>query len=83
MRKAILIFSGLLAVATVVLATEVAVVPRQAQATVAYARQTGRPCGSCHVNRASGGRLTEDGAAFAKGRRDGRHECYHGYSKCF
>ena len=69
MRRAILISSGFLAVATVVIATEVAVVPRRAQATVAYARQTGRPCGSCHVNRAGGGRLTEDGAAFAKKHR--------------
>jgi len=39
------------------------------QATVAYARQTERPCGSCHVNRAGGGRLTEDCAAFAKKHR--------------
>jgi len=69
MRKAILIFCGLLAVATVVLATEVVVVPRRAQATVAYARQTGRPCGYCHVRSAGGGRLTEDSAAFAKKHR--------------
>ena len=69
MRQAILISSGLLAVATVVLAAEVAVVPLRAQATPAYARQTGRPCGSCHVNRSGGGRLTADGAAFAKKHR--------------
>ena len=64
MRKAILISSGFLAVATVV-----AVVPQRAQATPAYARETGRPCGSCHVNRAGGGRLTEAGVEFAKKRR--------------
>ena len=69
MRKAILVSSGFLAVATVVLAVEVAVVPQRAQATPAYARETGRPCGSCHVNRAGGGRLTEDGVEFAKKRR--------------
>ena len=69
MRKAILIFSGFLAVATVVLATAVAVVPRRAQATPAYARQTGRSCSSCHVNGGRGGRLTEDGAVFAKKHR--------------
>jgi hypothetical protein len=69
MRKAILISSGFLAVATVVLAAEVAVVPQRAQATPAYARQTGRSCGPCHVNRSGGGRLTADGAAFAKKHR--------------
>ena len=68
MRKAILISSGFLAVATVVF-PEVAVVPQRAQATPAYARETGRPCGSCHVNRAGGGRLTEAGVEFAKKRR--------------
>lgn len=69
MKRAILISSGMLAVATVVLLAEVAVVPQRAQATPAFAQQTGRPCGSCHVNKAGGGKLTAAGAAFAKKHR--------------
>ena len=69
MKKAIFISTGALAVATVVLATGVAVVPQRAQATPAFAQQTGRPCGSCHVNKAGGGKLTAAGAAFAKKHR--------------
>jgi len=69
MRKAIFISSGLLAVVTVVLAMKVALVPERAQATLAFGRQTGHPCGYCHVRSAGGGRLTEAGAAFAKNHR--------------
>jgi hypothetical protein len=39
--------------------------PRQAEATPAYASQTGLPCGRCHVNPAGGGPQTAFGKAFA------------------
>jgi len=48
---------GLLFAATMVLA------PREAAAT-AYAQQTGKPCGQCHVNPAGGGKLTSVGSKF-------------------
>lgn len=41
-----------------------AVTPRQAGATPAYAQQTGLPCGRCHVNPGGGGKLTSYGAKF-------------------
>ena len=49
---------GLLFAATMVLA------PREAAATPAYAQQTGKPCGQCHVNTAGGGKLTSFGSKF-------------------
>ena len=49
---------GLLFAATMVLA------PREAAATPAYAQQTGKPCGQCHVNSAGGGKLTSFGSKF-------------------
>ena len=49
---------GLLFAATMVLA------PREAAATPAYAQQTGKPCGQCHVNPAGGGKLTSFGSKF-------------------
>ena len=51
--------SGLLFAATVVV-----VAPREAAATPAYAQQTGKPCGQCHVNTAGGGKLTSFGSKF-------------------
>ncbi len=39
--------------------------PSPAQATPAYASQTGLPCGKCHVNPAGGGANTAFGKAFA------------------
>ena len=50
--------SGLLFAATVAFA------PREAAATPAYAQQTGKPCGQCHVNSAGGGKLTSFGSKF-------------------
>ncbi len=41
------------------------VAPSPAQATPAYASQTGLPCGKCHVNPAGGGPNTDFGKAFA------------------
>src|SRR3954449_7155356 len=43
----------------------VCVVPRPATATPAYASQTGKACGSCHVSKSGGGALTSFGKAFA------------------
>ena len=51
--------SGLLLVTTVVV-----LAPREAAATPAYAQQTGKPCGQCHVNPAGGGKLTSFGSKF-------------------
>ena len=41
------------------------VAPSTAQATPAYASQTGLACGKCHVNPAGGGPNTAFGKAFA------------------
>jgi len=49
---------GLLFAATMVVAS------REAAATPAYAQQTGKPCGQCHVNPAGGGKLTSFGSKF-------------------
>ena len=75
MRKVILISCGFLAVVTVVIVTEAAVAPQRAQATPAFARDTGHPCGYCHVRSAGGGSLTEAGAAFAKKHSHGDYCC--------
>lgn len=37
-----------------------------AHATPAYAQQTGQACGTCHVNKAGGGKLTAKGEQFQK-----------------
>ncbi len=47
------------------LATSVWIAPRPANATPAYASQTGLACGRCHVNPAGGGPRTAFGKAFA------------------
>ena len=39
--------------------------PGKANATPAYAQQTGLPCGRCHTNPAGGGPRTAFGNAFA------------------
>jgi mono/diheme cytochrome c family protein len=54
------------AAAVVIAATAVTFSPRQAQATAAYAAQTGESCGACHTNQAGGGNLTGRGKAFQK-----------------
>jgi hypothetical protein len=53
------------AVAVLVAGAAGTLLPRQAQATPAYAAQTGLPCGRCHVNPAGGGPNTAFGKAFA------------------
>ena len=37
-----------------------------AHATPQYAQQTGQACGTCHVNKAGGGKLTAKGEQFQK-----------------
>jgi mono/diheme cytochrome c family protein len=39
---------------------------QRAAATPAYAQQTGKACGSCHVSKSGGGALTSGGKAFQK-----------------
>jgi hypothetical protein len=53
------------AVAALVAAAAATLLPRQAQATPAYAAQTGLPCGRYYVNPAGGGPNTAFGKAFA------------------
>jgi uncharacterized membrane protein len=53
------------AVAVLVAGAAGTLLPRQAQATPAYAAQTVLPCGRCHVNPAGGGPNTAFGKAFA------------------
>lgn len=43
--------------------------PPHASAMPAYAQQTGRACGSCHVSKSGGGALTKAGKAFQKSRK--------------
>ncbi len=53
------------AVAALVAGAAATLLPRQAQATPAYAAQTGLSCGRCRVNSAGGGPNTAFGKAFA------------------
>ena len=53
---AIAVASGFFAITTFV--------PQPAQATPAFAQQTGKPCGACHTNPAGGGKLTAAGKKF-------------------
>ena len=43
--------------------------PQHAAATPAFAQQTGKACGSCHVSKSGGGALTKAGKAFQKSRK--------------
>ena len=43
--------------------------PQHAAAMPAYAQQTGKACGSCHVSKSGGGALTGAGKAFQKKRK--------------
>lgn len=61
----ILCGAGGVASALLIAGAAVTVSPRQAQATPAYAQQTGLACGRCHVNPAGGGPQTAYGKAFA------------------
>jgi hypothetical protein len=62
-RKAVIIACG--AAATLLIAAAMSFsVPRTANALPAYAQQTGKPCGACHVNPAGGGKLNSFGEKF-------------------
>jgi hypothetical protein len=52
--------------ALLVSGTFILVAPRQAQATPAYAQQTGKACGYCHVSPGGGGPLKAAGKKFQK-----------------
>jgi cytochrome c553 len=52
------------AMATMMAATTLIVLPRNAAATPVFAQQTGLPCGQCHENPAGGGKLKEFGQKF-------------------
>jgi len=57
-------FMGAL-VAVLTLASAFLVVsPRSANATPAFASQTGKACGACHANPSGGGKLTAAGEKF-------------------
>lgn len=50
--------------ALLVSGTFILVSPQKAQATPAYAQQTGKPCGYCHVSASGGGPLKAAGKKF-------------------
>jgi hypothetical protein len=52
--------------AAAALIATVAIAPRQAAATPAYAAQTKKACGYCHVNPAGGGPRNATGEKFQK-----------------
>lgn len=59
-------FGGTGILVAALIAGAVALIPHSAaQATPAYASQTGFPCGKCHVNPAGGGDRNAFGKAFA------------------
>ncbi len=51
--------------ASIIVLGAVTLSPRQAQATQQFAKETGLPCGKCHVNPAGGGAENAFGKAFA------------------
>ena len=52
------------AMAIIMAATTLIVLPRNAAATPVFAQQTGLPCGQCHENSVGGGKLREFGQKF-------------------
>jgi hypothetical protein len=66
MSKSVLFGIGT-AVAVVMLASTVTSTP--VSATAAFAAQTGKPCGACHVSPAGGGKLTAAGQKFKSGKK--------------
>jgi hypothetical protein len=53
-----------MAMAIIMAATTLIVLPQNAAATPVFAQQTGLPCGQCHENPAGGGKLKEFGQKF-------------------
>jgi hypothetical protein len=62
-KKAVVFFCGTAAALLVAAALSVTA-SRPANATPAFAQQTGKPCGFCHVNPAGGGKLKPAGEKF-------------------
>jgi len=63
---AIVVLAGALGTAIALSVVALAAFSQRAEATPAYAQQTGKACGACHVNPAGGGKLTSAGEAFQK-----------------
>jgi hypothetical protein len=59
----VLALGGVIAIGAVVGGAWLA--PQPASATPAYASQTGKSCGTCHVSKSGGGALTSFGKSFA------------------
>jgi hypothetical protein len=55
-----------LAAALLIAGTTLTLAPGQAQATPEFTKQTGKPCGFCHVNPGGGGKLKPEGESFKK-----------------
>lgn len=65
-RSHVVLAAALGGFAAAALLATVALAPRQAAATPAYAAQTKKACGFCHVNPAGGGPRTPTGTKFEK-----------------
>jgi hypothetical protein len=62
-KNAFVLVCGM-AAAGLIAATMSVTVSRPANATPAFATQTGKPCGACHENPAGGGKLKAAGQKF-------------------
>ena len=62
-NKALVLISGTAAMILIAGTTSL-IISRPANATAAFATQTGKACGECHQNAAGGGKLTPFGEAF-------------------
>jgi hypothetical protein len=56
--------AGIMILAPMLLILTIALAPRYAEATPAYAQQTKLACGACHTNPSGGGTLTARGKKF-------------------
>ncbi len=65
-RGNLVLAGALTGFAALALAGVVTLAPREAAATPAYAAQTKKPCGFCHVNPAGGGPRNATGQKFEK-----------------
>jgi hypothetical protein len=63
---AIVTFAGALCLAAAMFVAALTFAAQRAEALPAYAQQTGKACGYCHVNPAGGGKLTGNGSKFQK-----------------
>jgi mono/diheme cytochrome c family protein len=64
--NAIVIAAGTLGMALALSVAALTGAPQRAEATPAYAQQTGKACGACHTSPGGGGALTSAGKAFQK-----------------